>query len=174
MDRHLLECLFSLKLKYAYFVPVGIRVRKDLSVINIYARVQFIYIILFHFVGVEKGNDPETAEATMEGLAFPSPPSRAAGSEEAGRTLLEGNPWQGFPSNGRFAPCLPSKEHLPMNSCGDIEICSGIETRAGQETPPRDHGGLGNGVKNPDGELGRLRIVSRTIFPTGNGRGRVS
>jgi hypothetical protein len=26
-----------------------------------------------------KRNDPETAEATMEGLAFPSPHSRAAG-----------------------------------------------------------------------------------------------
>jgi hypothetical protein len=52
----------------------------------------FIKKVLFHFVWVEKGDDPETAEATMEGLAFPSPPSRAAGSEEARRTLLEGNP----------------------------------------------------------------------------------
>jgi len=25
-------------------------------------------------------------------------------------------------------------------------------------------------VKNPDGEQGRLRIVSQTIFPTENGR----
>jgi hypothetical protein len=30
-------------------------------------------MVLFHFVRVEKGNDPEMAEATMEGLAFPSP-----------------------------------------------------------------------------------------------------
>jgi len=54
------------------------------------------------------------AEATMEGLAFPSPHSRGAGSEEAGRTLLEGNPCLGFPSNSRSAPCHPSKEHEPM------------------------------------------------------------
>jgi hypothetical protein len=48
-------------------VPAEIRVREDFSVINFYARVQFIYIVLFHFAWVEKGNDPETAEATMEG-----------------------------------------------------------------------------------------------------------
>jgi hypothetical protein len=29
---------------------------------------------LFHFVWVEIGEDPGTAEATMEGLAFPSRP----------------------------------------------------------------------------------------------------
>jgi hypothetical protein len=29
-------------------------------------------------------------------------------------TLLEGNPYLGFPSNGRFAPCHPSKEHLAI------------------------------------------------------------
>jgi hypothetical protein len=28
---------------------------------------------------------------------------------------LEGNPSAGFPSNGRFAPCHPSKEHQAMN-----------------------------------------------------------
>jgi len=64
----------------------------------------------------------EAVEATMEGLAFPSPHSRVAGSEEAGRTLLEGNPCLGFPSNARFALCLPSKEHDPMNPFMDMEI----------------------------------------------------
>jgi hypothetical protein len=29
------------------------------------------YLVLFRFARMEKGNDPETAEATMEGLAFP-------------------------------------------------------------------------------------------------------
>ena len=79
-------------------------------------------MVLFYFVRAEKGNDPETAEATMEGLAFPSPHSRAAGSEEAVRTLLEGNPCFGFPSNGRFAPCLPSQEHNPMYRFADMTI----------------------------------------------------
>jgi hypothetical protein len=68
MDRHLLECLFfSPSPKHAYFVPAEIRVREDFSVINFYARVQFIYIVLFHFAWVEKGTDPKTAGATMEG-----------------------------------------------------------------------------------------------------------
>jgi len=68
MDRHFLECLFfSPEAKYAYFVPAEIRDREDFSVINFYARVQFIYIVLFHFVWVEKGNDPETAETTKGG-----------------------------------------------------------------------------------------------------------
>jgi len=31
------------------------------------------------------------------------------------RTLLEGNPCSGFPSNARFALCLLSNEHLTMN-----------------------------------------------------------
>ena len=35
------------------------------------------------------------------------------------RILLEGNPYSGFPSNDRFALCLLSKEHLPMNSWED-------------------------------------------------------
>jgi hypothetical protein len=92
--------------------------------------------VLFHFVWVEKGNDPETAEATMEGLAFPSPPSRAAGSEVAGRRSC-----LSFPANIR-------------------------KIEAGKRVLHRREGGLGNGVKNPDGERGRLRIVSDTIFPT--------
>jgi hypothetical protein len=77
--------------------------------------------VLFHFVSVEKGNDPETAEATMEGLAFPNPPSRAAGSEEAGRRSC-----LSFPANVR-------------------------KIDAGKRVLSRREGGLGNGVKNPDG-----------------------
>jgi hypothetical protein len=76
-------------------------------------------------------NDPETAEATMEDLVFPSPPSRAAGSEEAGRILLEGNPCLGFPSNAHFALCLPSKEHNPRYLFMDTEMERKIE--AGSE-----------------------------------------
>ena len=34
------------------------------------------------------GEDPESVEATMEGLAFLSRPSRAAGPEEAGRRSM--------------------------------------------------------------------------------------
>jgi len=45
--------------------------------------------VLFHFRKVKKGNDSETTKATMEGLAFPSPQSREAGSEEAVRTFRE-------------------------------------------------------------------------------------
>jgi len=30
--------------------------------------------------------------------------------------LLEGNPSLGFPSSAHFVRCLPSKEHLVMNS----------------------------------------------------------
>ena len=41
---------------------------------------------------------------------------------------------------------------------------------AGKRVLSRREGGLGNGVKNPDGERGRFRIVSQTIFPTRNGR----
>jgi hypothetical protein len=67
MDWHSLECLFFSLTQYAYFVPAEIRVRRDFSVIKFYARVQFVYIIHFHFMWVEKGNDPETAEAIMEG-----------------------------------------------------------------------------------------------------------
>jgi hypothetical protein len=52
--------------------------------------------IFFQFATAEKGNDPETGEATMEGLAFPSPHSRAAGSEEAGRRSC-----LSFPANVR-------------------------------------------------------------------------
>jgi hypothetical protein len=91
--------------------------------------------VLFHFVWIEKGNDPETAEVTMEGLAFPSPPSRAAGSEVAGRRSC-----LSFPANIR-------------------------KIEAGKRVLHRREGGLGNGVKNPDGERGRLRIASDTIFP---------
>jgi hypothetical protein len=91
--------------------------------------------VLFHFVGVKKGSDPETAEATIEGLAFPSPHSRAAGSEEAGRRSC-----LSFPANVR-------------------------KIKAGKRVLRRREGGLGNGVKNPDGERGRFRIVSQTIFP---------
>jgi len=97
-------------------------------------------MVLVHFVWIKKGNDPETDEATMEGLAFPSPPSRAAGSEEAGRRSC-----LSFPANVR-------------------------KIEAGKRVLSRREGGLGNGVKNPDGEQGRLRIVSQTIFHTGNGR----
>jgi len=93
-------------------------------------------MVLFYFVRAEKGNDPETAEATMEGLAFPSLHSRAAGSEEAGRRSC-----LSFPANIRK-----------------------IET--GKRVLRRREGGLGNGVKNPDGERGCFRIVSQTIFPT--------
>ena len=35
------------------------------------------------------------------------------------RILLEGNPFAGFLSNGRFAPCHPSKEHSAMNRAAD-------------------------------------------------------
>jgi hypothetical protein len=66
---------------------------------------------------VEKENDPETAEVTMEGLAFPSPHSRAAGSEEAGRrSCLR------FPANVR-------------------------KIEAGKRVLSRREGGFGNGVK---------------------------
>jgi len=68
-----------------------------------------------------------------------SPFQRAPG--RPGRTLLEGNPGNGFPSNGRFAPCLLSKEHFAMNSRRDIEICARNEARAGCPTPPCDQGG---------------------------------
>ena len=54
---------------------------------------------------------------------------------------MEGNPGNGFPSNGRFAPCLLSKEHFAMNSRRDIEICARNEARAGCPTPPCDQGG---------------------------------
>jgi len=91
-------------------------------------------LVLFHFVWVEKGNDPETAEATMKGLAFPSPPAREAGSEEAGRRSC-----LSFPANIRT-----------------------IE--AGKRVLRRREGGLGNGVKNPDGERSRLWSVSQIIF----------
>jgi hypothetical protein len=70
----------------------------------------------------------------MEGLAFPSPHSRVAGSEEAGRRSC-----LSFPANVR-------------------------KIDAGKRVLSRREGGLGNGVKNPDGERGRLRIVSQTIF----------
>jgi len=70
----------------------------------------------------------------MEGLAFPSPPSRAAGSEEAGRRSC-----LSFPANIR-------------------------KIEAGKRVLRRREGGLGNGVKNPDGEQGRFRIVSQIIF----------
>jgi hypothetical protein len=70
----------------------------------------------------------------MEGLAFPSPPSRAAGSEEAGRRSC-----LGFPANVR-------------------------KIEAGKRVLRRREGGLGNGVKNPDGERGCLRIVSQTVL----------
>jgi len=70
----------------------------------------------------------------MEGLAFPSPPSRAAGSEEAGRRSC-----LSFPANFR-------------------------KIEAGKRVLRRREGGLGNGVKNPDGEQGRSRIASQTIF----------
>jgi hypothetical protein len=92
-------------------------------------------MVLVHFAWVEKGNDPETAEATMEGLAFPSPHSRAAGSEEAGRRSC-----LSFPANIR-------------------------KIDAGKRVLSRREGGLGNGVKNPDRERGRFRIVSQRIFP---------
>jgi hypothetical protein len=36
---------------------------------NAFSHALLIHKVLFHFVWVEKGNDPETAEATMEGLA---------------------------------------------------------------------------------------------------------
>ena len=97
--------------------------------------MQLIFKVLFHFVWVEKRNDPETAEATMEGLAFPGPPSRAAGSEEAGRRSC-----LSFPANIR-------------------------KIKAGKRVLRRREGGLGNGAKNPDGERGRFRIVSQTISP---------
>jgi hypothetical protein len=97
-------------------------------------------MVLFHFVWVEKGNDPETAEATMEGLAFPCPPSREAGSEETGRRSC-----LSFPANIR-------------------------KTEAGKRVLRRREGGLGNGVKNPDGERGRFQIILHTIFPIRNGR----
>jgi hypothetical protein len=42
----------------------------------------------FRIAWVEIREDPGTAEATMEGLAFPSRPSRAAGPEEAGRRSM--------------------------------------------------------------------------------------
>jgi hypothetical protein len=71
----------------------------------------------------------------MEGLAFPSPPSRAAGSEEAGRRSC-----LSFPANVR-------------------------KIKAGKRVLSRRERGLGNGVKNPDRERGCLRIVSQTIFP---------
>jgi hypothetical protein len=45
-------------------------------------------------------------------------PQRPLGNQSR-RTLSEGNPSVGFPSNGRFAPCHPSKEHLAMNSWED-------------------------------------------------------
>jgi len=93
-------------------------------------------MVLFYFVRAEKGNDPETAEATMEGLAFPSPHSRAAGSEEAGRRS-----------------CLSFPANIRKIETGKRVLC-------------RREGGLGNGVKNPDGERGCFRIVSQTIFPT--------
>jgi len=92
-------------------------------------------MVLFHRAQGETRNDPETAEATMEGLAFPSPPSRAAGSEEAGRRSC-----LSFPAN-----------------VGKIN--------AGKRVLSRREGGLGNGVKNPDGERDRFRIVPQTIFP---------
>jgi hypothetical protein len=78
---------------------------------------------------LERRNDPETAEATMEDLAFPSPHSRAAGSEEAGRRSC-----LSFPANVR-------------------------KIKAGKRVLSRREGGLGNGVKNPDRELGRHRVV---------------
>jgi hypothetical protein len=96
--------------------------------------------VLFHFLWVEKGDDPETAEATMEGLAFPSSPSRAAGSEEAGRRSC-----LSFPANAR-------------------------KIKAGKRVLRRREGGIGNGVKNPVREQGRFWIVSQAIFPTRNGR----
>ena len=50
----------------------------------------------------------------------------------------------------------------------DTKMESKIE--AGKRVLRRREGGLGNGVKNPDGERGRFRIVSHTIFPIRNGR----
>jgi hypothetical protein len=70
---------------------------------------------------VRIGNVPEMAKATIEGLAFSSPPSRAAGSEEAGRRSC-----LSFPANIR-------------------------KIDAGKRVLSRREGGLGNGVKNPKG-----------------------
>jgi len=152
-------------------------------------------MVLFHFVWVEKGNDPETAEATMEGLAFPSPPSRAAGSEEAGRrsclsfpanvrkidagkrvlSRREGGLGNGVNLEGEPASRFP----LPTGTGKTRSPCLPFSGRA--ENPalrPRGRLPLGSLyerfpvanhgeplVKNPDGERGRFRIVSQTISP---------
>jgi len=97
-------------------------------------------MVLFHFVWVEKGNDPETVAATVEGLAFPIPPSREARSEVAGRRS-----------------CLSFLANIR-------------KIDAGKRVLRRREGGLGNGVKNPDRERGCLRIISFAIFPIRNGR----
>ena len=60
----------------------------------------------------------------MEGLAFLSPPARAAGSEEVGRRSC-----LSFPANIR-------------------------KIKAGKRVLRRREGGLGNGVKNPEGKRG--------------------
>jgi hypothetical protein len=104
--------------------------------------IKEILMTLFHFERLDKGNDPETAEATMEGLAFPGPHLRVAGSEVAGRRSC-----LSFPVNVR-------------------------KIDAGKRVLSRREGGLGNGVKNPNGEQGRFRIVSQGIFPNGNCQSR--
>jgi len=70
----------------------------------------------------------------MKGLAFPRPPSREAGSEEAGRRSC-----LSFPAAIR-------------------------KSEAGKRVLRRREGGLGNGMKNPDGERSRFRIVSLNAF----------
>jgi len=96
-------------------------------------RKQDFFVEFFHFVWAESGNDPETAKATMEGLAFSSRPSRASGSEEAGRRRC-----LSFPAIIR-------------------------KIKAGKRVLRRREGRFENGVKNPDRERGCLRIVSRRI-----------
>jgi hypothetical protein len=59
-------------------------------------KVLLRFLALFHIVWVEIREDPGTAEATMEGLAFPSRPLRVAGPEETGRRNC-----LSFPANSR-------------------------------------------------------------------------
>ncbi len=84
---------------------------------------------LFHFVWVEIRNDPETAKATMEGLAFP-------------RHVLEGS------RRGRSRPAkMSERPGEPRNE------------EAGTRVLRRRKGRRGNGVKNPSRERGCLRII---------------
>ena len=84
-------------------------------------------------------------------------------------TLLEGNPYSGFPSNDRFALCLLSKEHLAMNSWEDAPWRSGraggYSRRPLEEDPMK--GSSSKSVRGPPplwGLQGRCPRFSKITF----------